>query len=94
MKRKDGVRRHWNGGRDVAHAEALQIDGTTMLLDQDDSPRQLARGNLVIEEFGDALELVRRGGDIGGARPTENRRSEQRGGERNPLKKRNELCMC
>jgi hypothetical protein len=86
--------RHWNGGRDVAHAEALQIDGTTMLLDQDDSPRQLARGNLVIEEFGDALELVRRGGDIGGARPTENGRSEQRGGERNALKKRNELCMC
>ena len=86
--------RHWNGGRDVAHAEALQIDGTTMLLDQDDSPRQLARGNLVIEEFGDALELVRRGGDIGGARAIENRRSEQRGGERNPLKKRNQLCMC
>ena len=65
-----------------------------MLLDQDDSPRQLARGNLVIEEFGDALELVWRGGNIGGARTTENGRSEQRGGERNPLKKRNELCKC
>ena len=67
MKRKDGVRRHWSYGRDVADAKALQIDGTTMLLDQDDSPRQLARGNLVVEEFGDALELVRRGRDIGGA---------------------------
>jgi hypothetical protein len=52
------------------------------------APRQLARGNLVVEEFGDALEFGRRGQDIGGARPTENRRSKQRGGERNPLKKR------
>ena len=57
MERENRIRRHREPSCDIAHAEALQIDGTAMLLYQDDGARQFSRGNLVIEERANALEL-------------------------------------
>src|SRR5262249_12671868 len=43
------------------HAKAFQIDGATMLTDQDNGSRQLAGRHLMIKEVSDALEFFRRG---------------------------------
>ena len=80
MQRKDCVRRHGNTGCDIAHAEALQIERTAMLLDQDDGARQLAGGYLVVEERGDALELFRRGRFRGMSCPDDSRPKRGREG--------------
>jgi hypothetical protein len=67
MKGKDRVRRHGALACDVTHAKALQIDRAAMLLDQDGDARQLSCCNLVVEELGNELQLLRcRRGRIGG----------------------------
>jgi len=64
MKREHCIQRHGKVGPDVAHAKGLQVNGVTMLLDQDDGAGEPSSRNLVFEEIGEELELFG-GGRIG-----------------------------
>jgi hypothetical protein len=60
MNRKDGVRRHWRAGLDVALAEVLQIDRLAVALDQDDGARNPPRRDFAIEETLDRRQFRNR----------------------------------
>src|SRR3954452_20780172 len=57
MKSKDRVWRHGELRFHIPHAKGFQIDGLAMLLDQNDSARQSAASNLIVEELSNKLEL-------------------------------------
>ncbi len=60
MKRKDRVRRHGLLRGDIPNAEALEIDRSTVLLDQHDRAGKLSGRDLVRKEFGQTFQSRRR----------------------------------
>ena len=58
---------HRQFGRDVAHAEFLEIDGMAVLLDQQDRAGNLAGRDLVADVVADALQFRARETSGGGA---------------------------
>ena len=60
IKPEDAVRGHRPSAFDIAQAEALEIDGLTVLLDQNDRAGNLAGGNLVADVIADPLQFFAR----------------------------------
>ena len=57
---EDGVGGDRTPAFDVAHPEAFEIDGTTVLLDQNDGTRHRADRNVIADEIADPLQLFAR----------------------------------